>query len=138
MIKNALTYMKMTKLWADNSKAQRNKVGCLIVKDNHIISEGYYGTPRGFDNTCEMPCGGEFITKPEVLHAESNAIAKLAKSPANSKGASLFTTLAPCFECAKIIVQCEISEVYYLEDYKTNEGIVLLNRASIPTIKLDV
>tara|TARA_R100001594_G_scaffold14555_1_gene30981 strand:- start:2175 stop:2591 length:417 start_codon:yes stop_codon:yes gene_type:complete len=137
MIKNANTYMRMAKLWADNSTSKRNKVGCLIVKNNMIISDGYNGTPRGFDNNCEYLVETKLVTKPEVLHAESNAIAKLATSNTNCSGASLFTTLAPCWDCAKLIVQCQIKEVYYTQEYSTKEGIVLLNRASIATIKLD-
>tara|TARA_Y100000593_G_C4308588_1_gene337120 strand:- start:1435 stop:1827 length:393 start_codon:yes stop_codon:yes gene_type:complete len=130
--------MRMAVLWGENSKSRRNKVGCLVVKDNSIISDGYNGTPSGFDNNCEYLDQGKLVTKPEVLHAESNAIAKLAASTINCKDASLFTTLAPCWDCAKLIIQCRIKEVYYRDDYTTNEGLVLLNRAGISTIKLDV
>tara|TARA_R110002020_G_scaffold474490_3_gene706073 strand:- start:400 stop:813 length:414 start_codon:yes stop_codon:yes gene_type:complete len=137
-MKNASTYMKMAVMWGDNSTSKRNKVGCLIVKDECIISDGYNGTPSGFPNECEWEVEGKLQTKAEVLHAESNAIAKLAGSTRNCRHASLFTTLAPCWDCAKIIIQCRIKEVYYKDDYNTDEGIVLLNRAGITTIKLDV
>ena len=122
--------------WSLNSHAQRSKVGCLIIKNARIISDGYNGTPKGFPNECEHIIDGNWITKDEVLHAESNAIAKLATSTQNSNGASMFITLAPCWDCAKLIIQCGIKEVYYKDDYTTNEGLILLNRAQIKTIKL--
>ena len=137
-IKNKISYMRMALAWSMNSSATRNKVGCLIVKDKRIISDGYNGTPKGFDNRCEFLQKGEYITKPEVLHAESNAISKIATSTISSEGSFLFTTLAPCFDCAKLIIQSGIICVYYKEDYKTKEGLILLNRALIPTIKLSV
>ena len=138
MEKNVETYMKMAVLWGENSCSQRSKVGCLIVKDNMIIADGYNGTPSGFPNDCEYRIEGELRTKPEVLHAESNAISKLACSTSNCTNATLYTTLAPCWDCAKLIIQSRIRCVYYGEDYTTNEGIVLLNRAGISTIKIDV
>ena len=128
--------MRMAHEWSLNSHALRQKVGCLIVKDSRIISDGYNGTPKGFDNNCEFLSNGKFVTKPEVLHAESNAIAKLSTSTQNCQGAVLFTTLAPCWDCAKLIIQCEIKEVYYEKEYTTKEGLILLNRAQIKTIKL--
>tara|TARA_Y100001938_G_C8076128_1_gene426218 strand:+ start:1258 stop:1650 length:393 start_codon:yes stop_codon:yes gene_type:complete len=130
--------MKIAKVWSENSKATRNKVGCIIVKDNRIISDGYNGTPKGFDNNCELMYQGDLITKPEVLHAESNAISKLAASTMSSEGATLFTTLAPCFDCAKLIIQSGIVCVYYIEEYNNSDGKILLMRANIPTKKLDV
>ncbi len=138
MEKNLETYMKMAVLWGENSYSQRNKVGCLIVKNNMIIADGYNGTPSGFPNDCEYRIEGKLVTKPEVLHAESNAISKLACSTSNCTDATLFTTLAPCWDCAKLIIQSRIRCVYYRDEYKTNEGIVLLNRAGISTIKIDV
>ena len=138
MIKNAKSYMRMAHEWSLNSHAQRSKVGCLIIKNTRIISDGYNGMPTGFDNDCELISGGELITRSEVLHAESNAIAKLSTSTQNSKGASMFITLAPCWDCAKLIIQCGIKEVYYKDDYTTNEGLILLNRAQIKTIKLPI
>ena len=136
MIKNAKSYMRIAKEWSTNSQAQRTKVGCIIVKDHRIISDGYNGMPRGFDNSCEHFIERKLVTKPEVLHAESNAIAKLATSTISSEGSILFTTLSPCWDCAKLIIQCGINEVYYNDEYKTTEGIILLNRAHIKTHNL--
>ena len=135
---NPHIYMKMANIWAQNSKAQRNKVGCLIVKDNRIISDGYNGTPKGFDNCCEerLVASDKLVTKIEVLHAESNAITKLAASSMSSEGASLFTTLSPCYDCAKLIIQCGIKEVYYLEEYEDMGGLELLKQAKIKIIKI--
>ena len=137
--------MRMAKVWAENSHAIRNKVGALIVKDNMIISDGYNGMPSGFDNCCEdeiwtcRPEDGpmmELKTKPEVLHAEANAITKLAKSTQSSDGATLYVTLSPCFECAKLIIQSGIKKVYYAEVYRNTDGLDLLNKAGIETIPL--
>jgi dCMP deaminase len=139
------SYIKMAHIWAQLSKANRKKVGCLIVKDGMIISDGYNGTPKGFDNSCEtsiMPKSiapkdlGEhplnaLVTKPEVLHAESNAITKLAKSTQSSKKATVYVTISPCIDCAKLIVQSEINRVVYGELYKDDNGINLLKKASI-------
>ncbi len=109
------------------SYAERRKVGCIIVKDHQVISFGYNGMPHGFDNTCEI----DNTTKPEVLHAESNAIMKVAKSTMSCEGAELFTTTCPCFGCAKLIIQAGISKVYYTEDYRDMGGVELLQRAGI-------
>ena len=131
LIKNAQSYMKMAELWALNSKAKRLKVGCLIIKNSSIISDGYNGTPIGFKNECEYKHKGKLITRPEVLHAESNAISKLAHSTQSSEGATLIITTAPCFECAKLIIQAQISNVYYKDTYRSNGGINLLKEANI-------
>lgn len=129
------TYLKMALEWAQLSKAKRKKVGCLIVKDEMIISDGYNGTPRGFDNQCEYQdpklCFTHKVTKPEVLHAESNAITKLAKSTQSSDLATLYTTASPCLECAKLIIQAGIKRVIYAELYKNSNGIDLLKKAAI-------
>lgn len=129
------TYLKMALEWAQLSKAKRKKVGCLIVKDQMIISDGYNGTPRGFDNQCEHQdpklCFTHKVTKPEVLHAESNAITKLAKSTQSSDLATLYTTASPCLECAKLIIQAGIKRVIYAELYKNSNGIDLLKKAAI-------
>ena len=143
------TYMKMARCWAALSKAKRKQVGCLIVKDGTIISDGYNGTPSGFDNACEWeeyvgsyPKNIEalekyrqrehrLVTKPEVLHAESNAISKLAKSTQSSNGATLYATCSPCLDCSKLIIQCGIIRVVYGEEYRNNEGLELLKKAGI-------
>lgn len=126
------TYMEMAKSWAKLSKAKRKQVGCLIVKDGTIISDGYNGTPSGFDNTCEeLSQEGQLITKPEVLHAESNAISKLAKSTQSSEGSTLYATCSPCLECSKLIIQCGIVRVVYEEEYRSNEGLILLKKSGI-------
>lgn len=117
---------------ASNSYANRSKVGAILVKDGNIIAIGYNGTPSGFDNSCEDWNGtrGNY-TKPEVLHAESNAIAKCARSVHSSQGSHLYVTLSPCFECAKLIIQAGITEVYYAEEYRNIQGIELLRKAKI-------
>lgn len=126
------TYIKMAQEWASLSKAKRKKVGCLIVKDEMIISDGYNGTPKGFDNHCEdVDYFNQLITKKEVLHAESNAITKLAKSTQSSVGATMYITIAPCIECAKLIIQSEISRVVYGDFYRSYAGIELLKKAKI-------
>ena len=129
------TYLKMAEIWSLLSKAKHKKVGCLIVKDGAIISDGYNGTPSGFDNNCEdedpKSFDGELITKPEVLHAESNAITKLAKSTQSSDGATLYNTISPCVECAKLIIQSDIKRVVYKEFYRDDKGIKLLEKANI-------
>ena len=131
LIKNTKAYMRMAEIWALNSKAKRLKVGCLIVKNNAIISDGYNGTPTGFDNECEFEIDGKFITKPEVLHAESNAITKLACSAQSSEGATLIITTAPCYECSKLIIQSKITNVYYKHTYRSMEGINILKDSNI-------
>ena len=133
-----ITYMKMARCWAALSKAERKQVGCLIVKDGAIISDGYNGTPSGFDNICEYESSvGTLVTKPEVLHAESNAISKLAKSTQSSNGAVLYATCSPCLECSKLIIQCGISRVVYWVKYRSSQGIELLKKAGIKILFLN-
>ena len=130
------TYMDMASVLALLSHAQRKKVGCLVVKDTQIISEGYNGTPCGFNNECEYTTYvDEMYTKPEVLHAESNAITKLARSTNSSSGSTLYVTLAPCFECAKLIIQSGITRVVFRDKYKKN-GLSLLNKAGVEVHQL--
>ncbi len=124
-------YLNMSQVWAQLSKAVRQKVGCLIVKDGSIISDGYNGTPKGFDNVCEIEYDGNLTTKDEVLHAESNAITKLAKSTQSSSGATMYITISPCVDCAKLIIQSGISRVVYKNFYRSDEGIKLLKQAKI-------
>lgn len=123
-----LRYMRMANIWAENSYCERRKVGALIVKDKMIISDGYNGTPSGFENVCENEDG---FTKPYVLHAEANAITKIARSNNNSDGATLYVTASPCIECAKLIIQAGIKRVVYGEKYRLTDGIDLLERAGI-------
>lgn len=149
-------YLRMAQIWAENSYAIKRQVGCLIVKDNSIISDGYNGTPSGFENVCEeaycnyySDCADKvavgvqeletckkckhvkLVTKPYVLHAEANAISKLAKGTNHADGATLYVTDAPCLECSKMIIQCGIRRVVYSREYHTNAGKVLLKRAGI-------
>ena len=135
------TYLSMAQTWSKLSRATRKKVGCLIVKDGAIISDGYNGTPKGFDNTCEYNPNPDLhhklITKPEVLHAESNAITKLAKSTQSSAGATMYITISPCVECAKLIIQSEISRVVYGKLYKNRDGLNLLRQADINITELN-
>ena len=121
-------YLKMAKIWAENSYCKRRQVGALIVKDQMIISDGYNGTPSGFENICE---DGNNQTKPYVLNAEANAITKVAASNNNSKGATIYITSSPCIECAKLIIQAGIKRVVFSEKYHTEEGVNLLKRARI-------
>lgn len=152
------TYMQIAEVWSTNSYAVRNKVGAIIVKDGMIISDGYNGTPKGFTNDCETiacsveggickrtgyhtnllsveKCNGcecaTLTTKPYVLHAEANAITKIAKSTNNCEGATMYVTLSPCLECAKLIIQAGISRVVYKEAYRNKDGIMLLKEAGI-------
>jgi dCMP deaminase len=131
------TYMKTARLFAEHSSAVRKKVGAVIVKDDRIISIGYNGMPSGWDNDCENYFGLDLsgnptlVTKPEVLHAESNAIAKLAKSTESGDGASMFITCSPCIDCAKMIYQSGIKEVFYGEEYRNNDGIEFLNKCGL-------
>jgi len=115
-------------VWAENSYCERRKVGVLIVKDKMIISDGYNGTPAGFENVCEDE---NHLTKPYVLHAEANAITKIARSGNNSEGATLYVTDAPCIECSKLIIQSGIKKVFYARQYRLTDGIDLLQRAGI-------
>lgn len=166
-------YLNIAEIWAQNSYARRSKVGAIIVKDNRIISDGYNGTPNGFDNTCEeyhchlshdtsaecpvspgitisdklktnthncYACSGcsysEMITKKEVLHAEANAITKLCQSAQSSEGATIYVTMSPCFECAKLIIQAGIKRVVYREEYRETSGIKLLKDTGIEVVHL--
>jgi dCMP deaminase len=151
------TYMKTAKLFAEHSSAVRKKVGAVVVKNDRIISIGYNGMPSGWDNNCEdkIYCDdGDYSeqqlpktsnlpwkkyklrTRPEVLHAESNAIAKLAKSTESGDGASMFITCSPCIDCAKMIYQSGIKEVFYGEEYRNNDGIDFLNKCGLSVRKL--
>ena len=127
-------YMRMAKIWATNSYCKRRQVGALLVKDKMIISDGYNGTPSGFENECE----DRNVTKPYVLHAEANAISKVAKSGNSSEGATLYVTASPCIECSKLIIQAGIKRVVYSEDYRLDDGLQLLRRAGIEVEKVDV
>ena len=124
-------YLRMAAIWAENSYCKRRQVGVLIVKDKMIISDGYNGTPAGFENVCEDENG---LTKPYVLHAEANAITKIACSNNNSKDATLYVTASPCIECAKLIIQAGIKRVVYSEKYRLTDGIELLERAKIEVV----
>lgn len=121
-------YARMALIWAENSYCTRRKVGALVVKDRMIISDGYNGTPTGFENICE---DDNNTSKPYVLHAEANAITKLAKSSNSSEGTTLYVTASPCIECAKLIIQAGIKRVVYTEKYRLTDGIDLLERAGI-------
>ena len=121
-------YMRMAAIWAENSYCERRKVGALIVKNKMIISDGYNGTPAGFENVCEDENN---VTKPYVLHAEANAITKVARSSNSSEGATLYVTASPCIECAKLIIQSGITRVVYGEHYRLMDGLELLKRAGI-------
>ncbi len=121
-------YLKMAEIWAQNSYCNRRKVGALIVKEKMIISDGYNGTPSGFENICEDENNK---TKPYVLHAEANAITKVAKSNNSSDGATLYVTSSPCMECSKLIIQAGIKRVVFTENYRLEDGINLLRRANI-------
>jgi dCMP deaminase len=127
-------YLRMAAIWAENSYCKRRQVGVLIVKDKMIISDGYNGTPSGFENLCEDE---NEMTKPYVLHAEANAITKIACSNNNSKDATLYVTASPCIECAKLIIQAGIKRVVYSEKYRLTDGIELLERAKIDIIFID-
>jgi dCMP deaminase len=124
-------YLRMAAIWAENSYCKRRQVGALIVKDKMIISDGYNGTPVGFENICEDENGE---TKPYVLHAEANAITKIARSNNNSKDATLYVTASPCIECAKLIIQAGIKRVVYSEKYRLSDGIELLEKAMIEVL----
>ena len=121
-------YLRMALIWAENSYCKRRKVGALVVKDKMIISDGFNGTPSGFENVCEDE---NQVTRPYVLHAEANAITKLARSHNNSDEATLYVTASPCIECAKLIIQSGIKRVVYGEKYRLDDGIQLLERAGI-------
>lgn len=121
-------YLRMAHIWAENSYCQRRKVGALLVKDRMIISDGFNGTPAGFENICEDDSG---LTKPYVLHAEANAITKVARSNNSSEGSTLYITASPCLDCAKLIIQAGIVRVVFNELYRITDGIDLLKRAGV-------
>ena len=121
-------YIRMATIWAENSYCTRRQVGALIVKNQRIISDGYNGTPAGFENICEDQNN---VTKPYVLHAEANAITKIARSNNSSEGATLYVTASPCIECAKLIIQAGIKRVVYSEKYRLEDGLELLRKANI-------
>ena len=127
------SYLEMAQIWAQNSYCKRRKVGALLVKDRMIISDGYNGTPSGFENICEE----DGVTKPYVLHAEANAITKVAKSGNSSDGATLYVTASPCLECAKLIIQSGIKRVVYRDAYRLTDGVDLLRRAGIEVEQVD-
>lgn len=127
-------YLRMAHIWAENSYCKRRKVGALVVKDKMIISDGYNGTPSGFENICEDE---NQVTKSYVLHAEANAITKLARSNNNSEGSTLYVTASPCIECSKLIIQAGIKRVVYAEKYRLTDGLSLLKRAGIEVIYLN-
>ena len=127
-------YIKMAEIWAGNSYCKRRQVGALLVKDRMIISDGYNGTPSGFENICEDENG---VTKPYVLHAEANAITKVAKSGNSSQDATLYVTAAPCIECSKLIIQAGIKRVVYKDEYRLTDGVDMLRRAGIEVEKVD-
>ena len=128
------SYLEMASVWAKNSYCTRRQVGAILVKDRMIISDGYNGTPSGFENVCEDENG---VTKPYVLHAEANAITKVAKSSNSSEGATLYITDSPCMECAKLIIQAGIRRVVYAREYRIIDGVDLLRRAGIEVEKLE-
>lgn len=128
-------YLKMADIWSQNSYCKRRQVGALIVKDKMIISDGYNGTPSGFENNCEDENNK---TKPYVLHAEANAITKVAKSGNSSDGATLYVTSSPCLECSKLIIQAGIKRVVFTESYRLEDGINLLKRADIDVEQVDI
>jgi len=128
-------YMRMAFIWAENSYCKRRQVGALLVKDKMIISDGYNGTPSGFENVCEDENN---VTKPYVLHAEANAITKVARSNNSSDGATLYVTSSPCIECAKLIIQAGISRVVYSDAYRLSDGIDLLDKAGIGLVSVEM
>ena len=128
-------YLRMAYIWAENSYCKRRQVGALLVKDKMIISDGYNGTPSGFENVCEDENN---VTKPYVLHAEANAITKVARSNNSSEGATLYVTSSPCIECAKLIIQSGIRRVVYADAYRLSDGINLLSRANIELISIEL
>ncbi len=128
-------YLRMACIWAENSYCKRRQVGALVVKNQMIISDGYNGTPIGFENICEDE---DNVSKPYVLHAEANAITKLARSNNNSDGATIYITASPCIECAKLIIQAGIKRVVYGEKYRLTDGIELLERAGIEVVFKDI
>ena len=128
-----IRYLKMARVWAENSYCVRRQVGALLVKDKMIISDGYNGTPSGFENICENDMG---VTKPYVLHAEANAITKVAKSANNCDGATLYVTTSPCMECSKLIIQAGIKRVVFSEKYHNTEGLDILAKVGVELVHL--
>jgi dCMP deaminase len=128
-------YLQMADIWSQNSYCKRRQVGALLVKNQMIISDGYNGTPSGFENVCEDE---DNKTKPYVLHAEANAITKVAKSGNSSDGATLYVTSSPCVECSKLIIQAGIKRVVFTESYRLEDGINLLKRAEIEVKQVDI
>lgn len=128
-------YLRMAQIWAENSYCKRRQVGALVVKDKRIISDGYNGTPSGFENTCEDENNA---TKPYVLHAEANAITKLARSHNSSDGATIYITASPCIECSKLLIQAGITRVVYGEKYRLEDGLELLRKANVETVYIEV
>ena len=128
-------YLRMAAIWAENSYCERRKVGAMIVKNKMIISDGYNGTPSGFENICEDENN---VTKPYVLHAEANAITKIARSHNSSDGATLYITDSPCIECAKLIIQSGIKRVVYSKKYRLDDGLNLLRKANIEVVYIDI
>ncbi len=130
-----IRYLKMARVWAENSYCVRRQVGALIVKDKMIISDGYNGTPSGFENICENDMGA---TKPYVLHAEANAITKVAKSANNCDGGTLYVTTSPCMECSKLIIQAGIRRVVFSEKYHNTEGLDILSKVGVELVHLPI
>ena len=128
-------YLKMAKIWAENSHCKRSQVGCLIVNNRQIISDGYNGTPSGFSNQCE-DCDNN--TLPTVLHAEANAITKIAKSTNSAEGSTLYVTLSPCFDCAKLIIQAGIKRIVYSEVYRKTDSFKLFEEAGIEIKQIEI
>jgi len=128
-------YLRMAFIWAENSYCRRRQVGAILVKDNMIISDGFNGTPSGFPNVCEDESG---VTHPYVLHAEANAITKVARSNNSSEGSTLYVTTSPCMECSKLIIQAGISRVVYSEKYRISDGLDLLRDAGIEIMHLPI
>lgn len=126
-------YLRMARIWAENSYCKRRQVGAIIVKDSMIISDGFNGTPSGFENICEDDSG---ITKPYVLHAEANAITKVARSNNSSDGSTLYVTASPCLECSKLIIQSGIKRVVFNELYRITDGLDILERAGIECVHI--
>lgn len=134
-IKIDLLYLRMAKVWSENSYCKRSQVGCLIVNNRTIISDGYNGTPSGFPNQCEDCDNNTILT---VLHAEANAITKIAKSTNSAEGATLYVTLSPCFDCAKLIIQAGIKRIVYSEVYRKTDSFKLFEEAEIEIIRLEI
>ncbi len=126
-------YLRMAQIWSENSYCRRRKVGALLVKDKMIISDGYNGTPAGFDNVCESE---DNVTYPYVLHAEANAITKVARSNNSSEGSTLYVSTSPCMECSKLIIQAGIRRVVFSEMYRITDGLDLLRKAGIEVVHM--